>query len=170
MLIQSPIKTVCISAVRDILTKIDNRKWYQKLMNNGNTENGNKLRTYRQYKNVLRQNITLNVTWTGATCLYLPNFEVAIETGRYNRPETPVSERLCKYGHIGLNEDETHFLVDCEFYSDIRFNLFQSAQIINDIFKNYESLDLIWLMNCNDLQLQLAKVLFKMNKRRFLAT
>ena len=47
MLIECPNKTVCISAVRDILTEIDNTKWYQKLMNNGNTENGNKLRTYR---------------------------------------------------------------------------------------------------------------------------
>ena len=126
-------------------------------MNNGNTENGNKLRTYRQYKSILRQYITFNVTWTGVTGVFLPNFEVTIETGRYNRPKTPVSERLC----IILSEDETHFLVDCEFYSDIRFNLFQSAQIINDIFKYYESSDkLIWLMNCNDLQLQLAKDLF----------
>ena len=54
MLIESPNKTVCISAVRDILTEIDNTKWYQKLMNTGNTENGNKLRTYRQYKSVFK--------------------------------------------------------------------------------------------------------------------
>ena len=104
MLILSPI-----SAVRDILTEIDNTKWYQKLISNGYTENGNKLRTYRQYNSVFRQNITLNVTWTGATCGYLPHFEVAIETGRYNRPETPVSEQLCKYCHIDLIEDKTHF-------------------------------------------------------------
>ena len=45
---------MCISAVRDILTEIDNTKWYQKLMNDGNAENGNKLRTYIQYKNVLK--------------------------------------------------------------------------------------------------------------------
>ena len=50
MLIESPNKTVCVSDVCDILTKIDNSKWYQKLMNNGNTENGNKLRAVRQYK------------------------------------------------------------------------------------------------------------------------
>ena len=72
---------------------------------------------------------------------------------------------------MDLIEDETHFLVDCEFYSDIRFNLFQSAQIINDRFKHYGSIDkLVWLMNCNDLQLQLANVLVKMNKIRFLVT
>ena len=82
------------------------------------------------------------------------NLPLAIETGRYNRPKTPVSERLCKYCHVDLIEDKPHFLVDCEFYSKTRFNLFQSAQIINDRFKYYESIDkLIWLMNCNDLQL-----------------
>ena len=70
---------MCISAVRDILTEIDNAKWYQKLMSNGNAENGNKLRTYRQYKKVfLRLNIMLNVIWTGATGVYWPNFEVVI--------------------------------------------------------------------------------------------
>ena len=42
---------------------------------------------------------------------------------------------------MDLIEDETHFLVDCEFYSDIRFNLFQSIHIINDRFKNYETVD-----------------------------
>ena len=70
---------MCISAVRDILTEIDNTKWYQKLMNNGNTENGNKLKHIDNILSVfLRQNITLNETWTGATGVYLPNFEVAI--------------------------------------------------------------------------------------------
>ena len=77
MLIESPIKTVCISAVRDILTEIDNTKWYQKLMNNGNTENGNKLRTCKQYKGVLRQNITLKATWIGGSGVFLSNFEVS---------------------------------------------------------------------------------------------
>ena len=59
--------------------------------------------------------------------------------------------------------------IDFEFYSGIKFNLFQSAQIINDRFKYYESIDkLIWLMICNDLQLQLANVLFEIKKRRSL--
>ena len=72
---------------------------------------------------------------------------------------------------MDLIEDETHFLADCEFYSDLRLNMFQSAQINNYRFKYYESIDkLESLMNCNDLQFQLAKVLFKINKRRFLAT
>ena len=68
-------------------------------------------------------------------------------------------------------EDETHFLVDCEFYSDLRYELFQSALRINPTFKHYASLDkLVFLMNSEELQLQLANVLLRMNKRRFLNT
>ena len=44
------------------------------------------------------------------------NLPLAIETGRYNRPKTPVIERC----HMDAIEDETHFLIDCEFYSDIK--------------------------------------------------
>ena len=176
MLTENPNKTVCISTVRDILTEKDNTKWYQKLMSNGNAENGNKLRTYRQYKSVFKTEHYVKCNMDRGHRRVLAKFRscnlpLAIETGRYNRPKTPVSERLCNYCHMDSIEDETHFLVDCEFYSDLRFNLFQSAQNINDRFKYYESIDkLIWLMNCNDLQFQLAKVLFKMNKRRFLVT
>ena len=47
---ESPNKSACVSAARDILTEIDNDKWYQMLMSNGNAVNGNKLRTYSQYK------------------------------------------------------------------------------------------------------------------------
>ena len=176
LLTENPNKTVCISTVRDILTEKDNAKWYQKLMSNGNAENGNKLRTYRQYKSVFKTEHYVKCNMDRGHRRVLAKFRscnlpLAIETGRYNRPKTPVSERLCNYCHMDSIEDETHFLVDCEFYSDLRFNLFQSAQNINDRFKYYESIDkLVWLMNYNDLQFQLAKVLFKMNKRRFLVT
>ena len=47
--IESPNKSACVSAARDILTEIDNDKLHQKLMSKCNAVNGNKLRTYRQY-------------------------------------------------------------------------------------------------------------------------
>ena len=46
MLSDSPAKAACISATRETLTEIDNDKWYQLLMRDGNVDNGNKLRTY----------------------------------------------------------------------------------------------------------------------------
>ena len=62
MLTDSPAKAACISATPEILTGIDNDKWYQLLMRDGNVDNGNKLRTYREYNIVLRPNTVLTVT------------------------------------------------------------------------------------------------------------
>ena len=174
MLTESPNKASCVTAARDILNEIDSDKWYQKLMSEGNAENGNKLRTYRCYKYVLRTEYYVQFNMSRGHRRVLAKFRscnlpLAIETGRYTRPKTPVHERVCKYCNSNSVEDETHFLVDCDFYSDLRYNLFQSAQIINETFKYYDSLDkLVFLMNCTDLQFQLANVLLKMNKRRFL--
>ena len=176
MMVENPSKSLCVSTVRSRLIELDNERWHQKLMSNGNAENGNKLRTYRQYKSVIKTEHYIKCNMNRGHRRVLAKFRsctlpLAIETGRYTRPKTPVNERLCKYCNTHAIEDETHFLIDCEFYSDLRFNLFQSAQNINDRFTYYESIDkLIWLMNCNDLQCKLAKLLFKMNKRRFLAT
>ena len=159
MLVENPCKFVCISTVRDRLTEIDNAKWYQKLMCNGNAENGNKL-TYRQYKSAIKTEHYVKCNMDRGHRRVLAKFRccnlpLAIETGRYNRPKTLVIERLCKYCHMDAIGDETHFLIDCEFYSDIRFDLFQSAQNINDKFKYYESINkLIWLMNCNGVKYQ----------------
>lgn len=98
------------------------------------------------------------------------NLPLAIETGRYTRPKTPVLERFCKYCDQNAVEDETHFLIDCEFYSDLRYDLLNCAARIDTSFCHYDSLDkLVFLMNCDSLQYKLASVLFKMTRRRFLA-
>ena len=49
MLTQSPNKSACLKAVREKMTQLD---WENALANNGtDANNGNKLRTYRTYKN-----------------------------------------------------------------------------------------------------------------------
>ena len=151
-------------------------KCYEKLMRDGNAENGNKRRTYRQYKNVFKTEYYVKCNISRGHRRVLAKFRscnlpLAIETGRYIRPKTRLFERHCKYCNTDSVEDEIHFLVGCEFYSDLRYKLFQSAYSLNDRFKYYDSLDkLVWLMNSDELQFQLASVLFKMNKRRFLIT
>ena len=62
MLSDSPAKPACISATREILTEIDNDKWYQLLMRDGNVDNGNKLRTYREYKYSFKTEYYVNVS------------------------------------------------------------------------------------------------------------
>ena len=139
MLSDSPAKAACISATRETLTEIDNDKWYQLLMRDGSVDNGNKLRTYREYKYSFKTEYYVNCNMSRGHRRTLAKFRscnlpLAIETGRYTRPKTPVNERLCKYCNINAVEDETHFFVDYEFYSDLRYELFNSALCFNNTF------------------------------------
>jgi hypothetical protein len=58
---------------------------------------------------------------------------LAVETGRYFRPQIPLNERLCKFGNANSVENENHLLMLCPLYSDIRYELFQKAlEFINN--------------------------------------
>ena len=52
ILAQNPSKAICLKLARDKLTELDYDRWKSQLLQNGiNVDNGNKLRTYRAYKN-----------------------------------------------------------------------------------------------------------------------
>ena len=92
-----------------------------------------------------------------------------METGRYSKPKTQVNERLCKFCNASSVEDETHFLINCELYSDIhvRLPLFQKADEHNENFNTLTAEDkLIFIMQNKDLQLLLGSTLSKMFARR----
>ena len=64
-------------------------------------------------------------------------------------------------------EDETHFLISCSFYDDIRYDLFSHCCQINVNFRNFNASDkLIFIMQTSSLQLKLASSLQKMSRRR----
>ena len=87
-----------------------------------------KLRTYRQLKTELRFEECLMTRDREArevmTRLRGGTNELRIETGRYpvtnrDRP-LDVSERRCLICMNGEIEDETHFMLDCDEYEDLR--------------------------------------------------
>ena len=54
MLTPSPSKAVSLKLARETLIAIDTQKWHSQLLSDGNgIGSGNKLRTYRKYKNSL---------------------------------------------------------------------------------------------------------------------
>ena len=92
---------------------------------------------------------------------------IAIETGRYTRPKTPLNERLCKFCNTNSIHSETHFLLECELYSDLRQSLFEKALELNDSFINLNSSEkLKFLMQTKDIQFQLSSSVYKMFRRR----
>ena len=65
------------------------------------------------------------------TKLRLSDHCLAIETGRRRSPKIDREDRLCHICNKEFIEDEKHFLLKCENYSDIR-NAF-----LNNVFESY---------------------------------
>ena len=146
---------------------IDNDEFIRDLFNDtNNIVNGNKLRTYRLYKNTvktekyLRLQIPKRVRRTVAL-FRSGSLPLAIETGRYARPRIPIDDRLCKHCDINEVESERHFMMVCPLYDDMRFELFEKAKtVMND----FETLDInskfLRLMSCDEIQLSLSFSIF----------
>ncbi|CAC5356414.1 unnamed protein product [Mytilus coruscus] len=163
--------------IYDIKTKlceIEKQKWVEKLYQDRNLPNGNKLRTYRLYKNELVTSSYLKNDNDRQHRRILSNFRsgclpLAIETGRYTKPKTLLNDRKCKYCTVDCVEDEKHVLMHCEFYSDLRYGLFLKASAINPNFNDFDHDDkFIFLMSDDSIQPFLAKSLYFMfNHRKY---
>jgi hypothetical protein len=51
------------------------------------------------------------------------------------RPKIPLNERKCIFCNKNSVEDEIHFLLDCDFYSDLRYALTENVCISHDYQK-----------------------------------
>ena len=69
------------------------------------------------FKGYLEQ-ITITKFRTALSKLRLSSHKLAVETGRYTRPITPLDNRKCSICNI--LEDEFHFLFECRIYTDLR--------------------------------------------------
>ena len=56
----------------------------------------------------------------------LSSHSLAIETGRFSK--VPLSQRQCPQCKTGI-EDEFHFLLECNIYSNIRSSLLKGATV-----------------------------------------
>ena len=155
------------------LSELDNQEWQKDIFNDkANEINGNKLRTYRLYKNnvsvgpYVRQNLTSSQRRLMAM-FRAGSLPLALETGRYSRPPVPVQNRLCQFCSLSEVETEKHFLMTCDLYSDLRFEIFYEASKHIANFQNI-SMDekLIEIMNCDTIQQLLCKQLHKFFTRR----
>ena len=64
-------------------------------------------------------------------------FPLEVEKGRYRN--VPANQRICKMCNSNAIEDETHFLLFCERYSDVRANLFRELSSHHDVVINVNS-------------------------------
>ena len=117
------ISTKC--AMRAVSDKLLELIFLSFLTTEENVKNGNKLRTYRLYKNSVKTEQYIKVSRSTMERRTMALFRsgalpIAVETGRYARPPTPVDDRLCDLRDMGVVKNEKHFLLDCPLYSDLR--------------------------------------------------
>ena len=173
MLSPQPSKAACMKISKEKLIRIDTQNWENEIACNGRDENnGNKLRTYRTYKSTLSTEYYVKLNMRRDHRRILARFRscnlpLEIEKGRYTKPKTPLNQRLCKFCNASTIEDETHFLISCNFYTDIRYDLFKNAVEMKSNFSAMaDSEKLIFLMKTDMLQYKLASTLVQMNRRR----
>ena len=70
----------------------------------------------------------------------------------------------CKFCNANSVENEIHFLMLCPLYSDIRYELFQTLEFINNFnMMNVEN-KFIELMNCDKIQIVLHYITFFLHR------
>ena len=125
-------------AVRAILISVNTKLqvyfencWREKLdaefARGGPDAGGNKLRTYRRFKEsyTTEQYVRIIIqkkyrsAYAKFRCGVAP---IKLETGRYGLNRVPVDQRLCE--ECNVVEDECHVIMYCTLYTDIRDRLF----------------------------------------------
>ena len=165
-LTDNPCKSECVRKAKEKLVENDKGALFSSLLSNCKDDNsGNKLRTYRLYKSTFKTEtyVKLNMRRDQRRIrskFRICNLPLAIETGRYTKPKTPLQDRICKFCSMNSIEDETHFLIDCNLYNDLRYDLFESASILNENFHqlNFEE-KFCFLMDSDVLQFNIANYL-----------
>ena len=117
----------------------DKNVWLKKIWDDRGLINGNKLRTYRQFKTSLTTSqYVINLSnreqrslLAKFRCGTLP---LEIELGRFSKPKTPLSDRICKHCNTNNIEDEVHFLTICNLYADLRDYVWDHASSVNPNF------------------------------------
>ena len=61
-----------------------------------------------------------------------------METGRHQRPVTPLDQRICLKCNSGEIEDEFHAFMNCEFYQQQRY---ETVNKISQECPNFNALD-----------------------------
>ena len=169
-------KSMFIHSVNSALTTLYNQKWQEQVNRpDARRQNGgNKLRTYKNFKDEFHtedyvikvKNRRARASLAKFRCGTAP---IHLETGRYMH--LPVEQRVCLFGCDQV-ETETHVLVECSVYDEIRADAWDAARNYDTNFDNMDShakLNMLMHMPnitvtaklCNDILNERRKLLMK---------
>jgi len=156
----NPSLVTVINGIKPILEGQYLQFWRNKLFDDKNKANGNKLRSYRTYKNMFGKEEYLKLQSKNLrgdfARLRLSAHKLHIETGRYaNKTDRKEPhDRICTYCTTNLCEDEFHFIMKCPLYNDYRNELFNYICVKFPFFSDYDQLNQFnWLMSNLDFDI-----------------
>lgn len=130
--------------------------WSKMLFNDEKNVGGNKLRTYRKFKNDFKMEQFLHTdidkfALSNFIRIRISNCNLNIEKGRHFN--IPVEQRICELCHDGI-EDEFHFLMQCKELQSQRVELIKN---IVDIVPSFSDLSreeqFLFMLTSNDLDI-----------------
>ncbi len=157
-----------------VLSEIEEQKWFEQINKEeprSNYNNGrNKLRTYCLFKSSYVTESYVKCILSRAHRSSFAKFRcgvapIGIELGRYTN--TPLNDRICRQCNSGSIESESHVLLECILYQDIRDSLFVllSNHIVN--FNTLSDKDKLCHILSGDICLkECAKTCHKILQRR----
>ena len=109
-----------------------------KQMESHNGLHGNKLRTYNKFKHELKYEPYLNIIPSKQDRTFLTSFRIsahnlAIERLRYSKTRILPIDRICTFCDDKVPEDELHFLMTCNNYTDLRDQLMSNINCLTNI-------------------------------------
>ena len=123
--------SVCLQLNRKLNSSFD-RFWIDQVVAVKTGSDGldhNKLRFYKTLKSSFTQEPYISNILNKSQRAWLTRYRVSavptlgIESGRYTRPVTPVTSRICKYCSSNKIDDEKHAILECSTFS-IKRNCF----------------------------------------------
>ena len=132
--------------------------WRNELNNDVRANNGgNKLRTYRKFKNIFYTEPYLtdcvrNIQRFNIARLRLSSHKLQIEVGRYSGGSNRVApeDRLCCKCNLNVCEDELHFFMKCDLYNNTRNAFILNEEISNIVTNNSSQEAFNMLMSSSD--------------------
>ena len=151
--------------------------WQEKLQAEfavrGETHGGNKLRTYRTFKNTYSTEpyvrIIAQKKFRSAYAKFRSGVApINIELCRYGLARIPVEERVCS--HCNEVEDESHVLMYCPLYDNIRDQLTLSINDINPSLQDSSVQDQFIQLMSNPIYYRVVSkaICYILNKRRLI--
>ena len=134
-----------------------------------NSTGGNKLRTYKLFKDTFSTESYCKMILPRSHRSAFSRFRcgvapIRLETGRYER--LPVCDRVCPFCK-NVVENETHVILSCPLYNDIRIQMIDYASLRDPNFVNYTNEQkLVYLFKNTNMIRICAKTCFKILQRR----